>query len=67
MRKSGLANILCENELIVAQIVDEGNGLFKSLNITMGEVNVYDVIEAKPNARPRHRAATGAGDNLCIA
>jgi hypothetical protein len=49
MRKSGLANILCDNELIVAQIVDEEAGHYKSLNITMGEVNVYDIIEAKPN------------------
>jgi hypothetical protein len=47
--KTGLVNILCGNELIIAQIVDEKQNLYKSLNIIMGDVNVFDVIEAKRN------------------
>ena len=50
MRDSGLTNILCDNELIIAQVIDKNQNLYKSLNITMGAVNVYDIIEAKPNA-----------------
>lgn len=49
MIKSDLVNILCDNELIIAQIVDESGGLYKSLNIGMGEVNVFDIIKAKQN------------------
>jgi hypothetical protein len=49
MRDSGLTNILCNNELIIAQVVNKEQNLYKSLNITMGDVNVYDIIEAKTN------------------
>lgn len=49
MRDSGLANILCGNELIIAQVINKDQHLYKSLNITMGAVNVYDLIEALPN------------------
>jgi len=49
MRDPGLANILCGNELIIAQVIDRKNNLYKSLNIIMGDVNVYDIIEAVPN------------------
>jgi hypothetical protein len=49
MRDSGLANILCENELIIAQVVNKDQNLYRSLNITMGAVSVYDLIEAVPN------------------
>jgi hypothetical protein len=47
--KTDLVNILCGNELIIAQIVDEKQNLYKSLNIIMGDVNVFDVIEAEAN------------------
>jgi len=49
MRDSGLMNILCDNELIIAQVVDKAQHLYRSLNITMGPVNVFDLIEAMPN------------------
>ena len=49
MRDVGLVNILCENELIIAQVVSKDQNLYRSLNVTMGPVNVFDIIEAKPN------------------
>jgi len=48
-RDVGLVNILCNNELIVAQVVDREQNLYKSLNATMGDVNPLDIIEAKKN------------------
>jgi hypothetical protein len=49
MKDVGLVNILCENELILAQVVDREQNLFRSLNVTMGAINPLDVIEAKRN------------------
>jgi len=49
MRDPGLTNVLCGNELIIAQIIDREKNLYKSLNIGMGEINVYDIVEATPN------------------
>jgi hypothetical protein len=49
MRDVGLVNILCDNELIIAQVVNKDQDLYRSLNVTMGPVNVFDVIEAKKN------------------
>lgn len=49
MRDTGLVNILCGNELIIAQMVNAEEHTYKSLNITMGEVNAFDIIEAAPN------------------
>lgn len=49
MDSSGLVNVLCENEFIMAQIVDPERDLYRSLNITMGEVNIFDIIRAKKN------------------
>ena len=46
----GLVNILCDIELIIAQVVDKEKKLYRSLNVTMGPVNVFDIIEAKVNA-----------------
>jgi len=49
MRDVGLVNILCDNELIIAQVINKEENLYRSLNVTMGPVNVFDVIEAKRN------------------
>jgi len=49
MRDFGVVNVLCENELIIAQVIDRERNLYKSLNITMGQVSVLDIIEAIPN------------------
>jgi hypothetical protein len=49
VRDSGFVNVLCGSEYIFAMVVDEKQHLYKSLNITMGPVNVLDIIEAKLN------------------
>jgi hypothetical protein len=49
MKDVGVVNIFCENELILAQVVNREQNLYRSLNVTMGAINPFDVIKAKQN------------------